>query len=58
MNENPQEFKNVKVYSSDPWVEAADALYKNLCFENIETESVNTGEFYMLTEGDGILILT
>ena len=36
MNENPQEFKNVKVYSSDPWNEAADALYKNLIFENIE----------------------
>ena len=50
MNENPQEFKNVKVYSSDPWNEAADALYKNLIFENIEEESVNTGEFYILSD--------
>ena len=39
VNHNPQTFENVKVFSSDPWIEAADAKYQNLCFENIEETS-------------------
>jgi len=31
-NTKPQEFKNVKLYTSDPWYIAADAYIKNLCF--------------------------
>ena len=45
VNSSPQTFENVKVFSSDPWVEAADAAYQNLCFENIEEETPNIGEF-------------
>ena len=39
VNHNPQTFEKVKVFASDPWSEAADAEYKNLCFENIEETS-------------------
>ena len=44
VNSSPQTFENVKVFSSDPWVEAADAAYQNLCFENIEEETPDIGE--------------
>ena len=38
VNEKPQLFTNVKIFASDEWHGAADAEYKNLCFENIDEE--------------------
>jgi len=34
-NTQPQEFKNVKLYTADPWYEPADAYMKNLCFSTL-----------------------
>ena len=44
VNGNPHIFTKVTVFASDPWSEAADAEYRNLCFENIEEETQNIGE--------------
>ena len=38
VNEKPHLFTNVKIFASDEWHEAADAEYKNLCFENNDEE--------------------
>ena len=43
VNNNPRTFTNVKVLSSDNWVEPADAEYKNLCIENFDLDDENSG---------------
>ena len=48
----------MKVFSSDNWVEPADAEYKNLCIENFDLDDENSGNlniklhtYYILLEG-------
>ena len=41
VNNNPRTFTNVKVFSSDNWVEPADAEIKNLCIENFDLDDQN-----------------
>ena len=53
INEDPREFRNVQLFASDYWHDSADAVYKNLCYENVETEEKEVGCPYGWKENSG-----
>ena len=44
INDDPREFRNVQLFASDYWHDSANAVYKNLCYENVETGATKAKE--------------
>ena len=45
VNQEPQEYFDVKIYTSDPWNPSANATYRNFCFENIHLDDLCPDEW-------------